>query len=69
MKHGQGSDCFNIDSCPDIVLAAFAAAAAGAFFLIYQAITMAMRRRKRGFVQNPADLDFWIHLGKQNQST
>ena len=62
---GGGSDCFTIDICPDILIAAIAAAAAGAFYLIYQGITMAMRRRKRGFMQNPAD-EFWdmINLGK-----
>ena len=42
----SGSNCFTIDICPDLLLAAIAAAAAAAFYLIYQAITMAMRRKR-----------------------
>ena len=43
---GMGS-CFSIDICPDLILAAIAVAAGGAVFLIYQAITVAGRRKKR----------------------
>ena len=48
----SGSNCFTIDICPDLLLAAIAAAAAGAFFFIYQAITMAMRK-KRSIIEHP----------------
>ena len=48
-----GTDCFTIDICPDLLLAAFAAAAAAAFWLIYTAITQnAGRRKKRSALQN-----------------
>ena len=43
---GTGS-CLSIDICPDLILAAIAVAAGGAVFLIYQAITVAGRRKKR----------------------
>ena len=36
-----------LDICPDILLAALAAAAAGAFVALFTAITMAGRRKKR----------------------
>ena len=45
---GYGKDsCLTIDICPDLLFAALAAAAAGAFVFFYQAITMAGRRKKR----------------------
>lgn len=44
---GSMMECFTIDICPDLLLGAIAAAAAVAFVLIYQGITMAVRRRKR----------------------
>ena len=53
--HGMfgGTDCFTIDICPDFLLAAFAAAAAAAFWLIYTAITQNPgRRKKRSALQN-----------------
>ena len=40
-------DCFELEICPDLILAAMAAAAAGAFTLLYTAITMAKRRKRR----------------------
>ena len=46
-----GTDCFTIDICPDLLLAAFAAAAAVAFWLIYTAITMNAGRRKRSVTE------------------
>ena len=36
---GGSSSCFTIDICPDLLIAAIAAAAAGAFYLIYTGIT------------------------------
>ena len=46
--HGGGpmGSCFSIDICPDLILAAIAAAAAVAAFLIYQAITVAGRKKR-----------------------
>lgn len=58
---GSGSDCFTIDICPDLLIAGIAAAAAGAFFLIYQGITMAVRRRKRSVSDTVMDS---LALGK-----
>lgn len=60
---GSGSDCFTIDICPDLLIAGIAAAAAAAFFLIYQGITMAVRRRKR---DSSPESFFWedLMLGK-----
>ena len=56
---GGGSDsCFTIDICPDLLIAAIAAASAGAFYLIYTGITMASaRRRKRSSSYMPNDDD------------
>ena len=45
----SGSDCFTIDICPDLLISALTAAAAVAFYLIYQAITMKAAGRKRSF--------------------
>ena len=39
--------CFEIGICPDLLLAAIIAAGAAFFFVLYEAITMAGRRRKR----------------------
>ena len=63
---GSGSNCFTIDICPDLLLAGIAAAAAGAFFLIYQAITMAARRRKRSNLEptNASIVFEMLTLGK-----
>lgn len=44
-------DGFDIDICPDLLLAGIAAAAAGAFVFLYTAITMAGRRKKRSIDQ------------------
>ena len=44
----SGSDsCFDLELCPDLILAGFAAFGAAAFFFLYQAITMAGKRKKR----------------------
>ena len=55
-NYGGGSgECYNVDICPDILLAAIAVAASVAFFLLYQAITMVpagKKRRKRDKEQN-----------------
>ena len=48
--HGGSSssdNCFDIDICPDLILAGIAAFSAAAFYSLYVAITMAGRRRKR----------------------
>ena len=54
---GMASSCFSIDICPDLILAAIAVAAAGAAFIIYQAITVAGRRKKR---DDHTDETTWI---------
>ena len=41
------TSCFDVDICPDLLLAGIAAFAAGAFFFLYQAITMAGKRKRR----------------------
>ena len=50
-KHGKhkdvGSNCANVDVCPDLLIGAIAAAAAAAFYFIYVAITKAGRRRRK----------------------
>ena len=44
--HG-GTNCYSVDICPDLLLAAISAAAALAFYLLYMAITMVPVGRKR----------------------
>ena len=44
---GGSSSCFTIDICPDLLIAAIAAAAAGAFYLIYTGITKASAKRRK----------------------
>ena len=44
---GSGGHCFTVDICPDLLLAAIAAAASVAFFLLYQGITMVVGRKRR----------------------
>ena len=39
--------CFELDICPDLLMALIATFAAGAFFFLYMAITMVGRRRRR----------------------
>ena len=39
--------CFSLDICPDLILAAIAAAAAAGFYLLYITVTMAGRKRKK----------------------
>lgn len=58
--HG-GTNCYSVDICPDLLLAAIAVAAAAAFYLLYMAITMVVgrKRRKRSLEKN----DFY---GDQN---
>ncbi len=52
-------DGFDIDICPDLLLAAIGAAAAGAFAILFTAITMAGRRKKRSIdeANNRPDID------------
>ena len=46
---GGGSSCdgFNLDICPDLLLAGLAILAAGAFAALFTAIVMAGRRKRR----------------------
>ena len=46
-KGDDNCDDFELDICPDLLLAAIASAAAAAFALLYTAITMAGRRKRR----------------------
>lgn len=46
-------DGFDLDICPDLLLAGLALAAAGAFVALFTAITMAGRRKKRSVVDEP----------------
>ncbi len=58
--HGGGNDanCFDLEICPDLLLAAVGAFGAVAFFLLYQAITMAgKKRRRRRQIQDEDDDD------------
>ena len=54
---GSSDNCFDLDICPDLLIATFAIAAAAAFFFLYQAITMAQgrRRRRKRSDGNPAE--------------
>ena len=54
--------CFNIDLCPDLIVATLAVFASVAFFMIYQAVTMAARRKRRslaGSEQKWSEV-FWL---------
>ena len=42
-----GTDCFNVYLCPDLLMAAFAFAFAATYWIIYEAVTMGRRKRKR----------------------
>ena len=56
-----------LDICPDLLIAGLAAAAAGAFFFLYQAITKAGKRRKRSnfYEVNDASMVFdLLAIGK-----
>ena len=48
-----GTDCANIDICPDFLIGAIFAAGVAAFLLFYLAITKAGRRKKRNVEQFP----------------
>ena len=48
---GMGS-CFTIDICPDLLISGLTAAAAAAFYFIYQAITVKAAGRKKRSFQN-----------------
>ena len=65
---GSGDNCFDLDICPDLILAAIATAAAAAFYFLYIAITMAQRRRKRRDAEPNITLGEAVqnafHLGK-----
>ena len=53
----SGGDCFTIDICPDLLLAAIAAASAGAFYLIYINITKSSaKRKKRTLIRDNFDI-------------
>ena len=61
MGGGSGS-CFTLEICPDLLIAGIAVAAAAAFWLIYEAITMAgARRKKRNVLDLPSSI---INIGK-----
>ena len=45
-------NCFEIDICPDFLLAGLAASGAAAFFWIYQAITVKAGGRRKRSLQN-----------------
>ena len=44
---GSYDNCFDIDLCPDLLLAGLALAGAGAFLALYMSITMVPSRRRR----------------------
>ena len=48
-----GTNCANIDICPDFLIGALFAAGAAAFYVLYAAITKAGRRKKRKAEQYP----------------
>ena len=55
-KYGQGdvgTNCAQVDLCPDFLIGALFAAGAAAFYLLYAAITKAGRRKKRKAEQFP----------------
>lgn len=43
----SGGSCFDVDICPDLLLAGVALFAAAAFYTLYVAITMAGKKRRR----------------------
>lgn len=46
--------CFELEICPDLIMAAIAAAAAAAFYIIYEAISM-KGKRKRSLASSMAE--------------
>lgn len=44
----KDDNCFDLEICPDLLLAGLAAFATAAFFLLYQAITMAAEAQMMG---------------------
>lgn len=62
---------FDLDICPDLLLAGIAAAAAAAFALLYTAITMAQRRKRRSLnppLRSAALFTEAIWLGSSSRS-
>ena len=47
-----GMECFTLDICPDLLISGLTAAAAAAFYFIYQAITVKAAGRKKRSFQN-----------------
>ena len=53
-----GDNCFDVDICPDLILAAIATFSAAAFYALYVAITMnpnGRRRRRSNIYYNAFD--------------
>ncbi len=50
----ENCDGSDLDICPDLILAAFGAALAAGFAVLFTLITSAGRRRKRSVADNPA---------------
>ena len=54
--------CFEIDLCPDLLIALIAAFAAAAFFFLYDAISMnGRRRRRRSPDRNSRKFSYRVH--------
>ena len=51
-------ECFTIDICPDLLISGLTAAAAAAFYFIYQAITVKAGRKKRSYQNFFQSYDF-----------
>lgn len=51
-RGGNSASCFDLDLCPDLILSAVAAFGVVAFFVLYQAITMAQRKRRKRAIQD-----------------
>ena len=61
-----GTNCFNVYLCPDLLMGAFAFAFAAIYYIIYEAVTMAARRRRKRSIGTNASIVFeMLTLGKQ----
>ena len=62
--------CFELDICPDLLLALVAAAGAAFFFFLYMAITVAGKRRRKRNIDDDDDdnannFSALLHIGNR----
>ena len=64
MGYIEDSSCLKVNVCPDLLISLITSAAAAAFFMLYQAITMAAgMRKKRSLEGAGGPLRFLLWLG------